>query len=287
MIKSEMGPVSGLTTNPVSGQTTNPVSGLTTNPVTGQATNPVTGQTLNRVLHLKISLPPVNVIDTATCIELAQKLNEAANDDTISAVLLSGEGKCFSAGASVEEHKQEFAADMVAALTDACKALYNMPVPTVAMVHGFCFGGGLELALFCDFVVADPSAQLGVPEITLAFFPPLACSALPAIIGRQNAAHLIFTGEAVDAERALAMGLVQKIVPQEEWGKVARRFNKTSIPVLRLAKEAFHKGLESPADLFAGEISRNLFLDRLYKTEDVNEGIASFAEKRKPVWKHR
>ncbi len=240
-----------------------------------------------RVLHLKLNIPPVNVLDTATCRELTGKLNEVAADKTIAAVLLSGEGKCFSAGASVEEHEEKLAQDMIPGFTGACQALYEMPVPTAALVHGFCFGGALELALYADFIVADPSAKFSVPEITLAFFPPLACSALPGIVGRQNAAHLIFTGETVDAERAYAMGLVQKITEQSEWEKIAERFNKTSAPVLRLAKQAFKQGLKTPVDEVQGEIVNDLFLNRLYKIEDVNEGIASFREKRKPEWKHK
>lgn len=240
-----------------------------------------------RVLHLKLNIPPVNVIDTAACNELSEKLKEAAVDPTIAAVLLSGEGKCFSAGASVEEHRKEPAKEMIPAFTGACQALYEMPVPTIALVHGFCFGGGFELVLYSDFIVADPSAQFAVPEIKLAFFPPLACSALPGIVGRQNAAHLIFTGDTIDAQRALAMGLVQQIVDQSEWEKIAKRFNKTSAPVLRLAKEAFKQGLKTPVDEFHGNIVKDFFLDRLYKIEDVNEGIASFTEKRKPEWKHR
>jgi enoyl-CoA hydratase/carnithine racemase len=115
----------------------------------------------------------------------------------------------------------------------------------------------------------------------------LACSALPGIVGRQNAAHLIFTGESVSAERALAMGLAQKIVERSSWEKVIHRFNETSAPVLRLAKEAFQQGLKTPVDEFHGKVVKDLFLDRLYQIEDVKEGIASFREKRKPEWKHR
>ena len=240
-----------------------------------------------RILHLKLNIPPVNVIDTAACSALSDKLKEAAADQTLAAVLLSGEGKCFSAGASVAEHEEKLAGQMIPAFAGACQALYEMPIPTVALVHGFCFGGALELVMYADFIVADPSAKFSVPEITLAFFPPLACSALPGIVGRQNAAHLIFTGETIDAERAFMMGLVQKITPQAEWDKITGRFNKTSAPVLRLAKEAFKQGLKTPLDEIHGTIVKDLFLDRLYKIEDVNEGIASFREKRKPEWKHR
>ena len=239
-----------------------------------------------RVLHLKLNIPPVNVIDTAACKELSEKLKEASRDETIAAVILSGEGKCFSAGASVDEHEEKLASDMIPAFADACQALFEMPVPTAALIHGFCFGGALELVLYADFIVADPSAKFSVPEITLAFFPPMACSALHGIVGRQNAAHLIFTGETVDAERAYAMGLAQKIAEQSEWEKIVNRFNKTSTPVLRLAKQAFKKGLKTPVDEIHGEIVKDFFLKRLYKIEDVNEGIASFREKRKPEWKH-
>jgi len=240
-----------------------------------------------RVVNLKLNIPPVNVIDTAACNELADKLKEAAADKSIAGVILSGEGKCFSAGASVEEHEKKLVGNMIFSFTEACRILYEMPVPSVALIHGFCFGGALELALYADFIIADPNAKFGIPEISLAFFPPLACSALPGIVGRQNAAHLIFTGESITAERALAMGLVQKIVEQSSWEKVIQGFNKTSAPVLRLAKEAFKQGLKAPVDEFHGKIINDLFLDRLYKIEDVKEGIASFREKRKPEWKHR
>lgn len=242
---------------------------------------------VERVLHLRVNIPPVNVFDTANLEELAGVLKEAAGDDSIAAVVLSGEGKCFSAGASVAEHDEKLVGGMIAAFSAACKALYDLPVPSLALVHGFCFGGGLELALYADFVVADPSAKFGIPEITLAFFPPLACSMLPGIVGRQNAAHLIFTGETIDTDRAQAIGLVQKTVEQSEWDGIIHRLNQTSMPVLRLTKEAFKFGLKTETGDTSGPIISDLFLDRLYQIEDVKEGIASFNEKRKPTWRHR
>jgi cyclohexa-1,5-dienecarbonyl-CoA hydratase len=240
-----------------------------------------------RVLHLHTDIPPVNVFDTANLNELAEVLREAAGDESIAAVILSGEGKCFSAGASVAEHEEKLAPDMIAAFSSACRALYDLPVPSVALVHGFCFGGGLELALYADYIVADPGAKFGVPEITLAFFPPLACSMLPGAVGRQNAAHLIFTGETISADRAHAIGLVQKILGQTEWDELAHRFNHTSMPVLRLTKEAFRLGINTQPGDTSGAIVDDLFLDRLFRIEDVKEGIASFNEKRKPDWRHR
>ncbi|MEW6365887.1 MAG: enoyl-CoA hydratase/isomerase family protein [Acidobacteriota bacterium] len=240
----------------------------------------------DRVLHLALSNPPVNILTAALLKELAQQLRSAAIDESLAAVLLSGNGKCFSAGASVEEHRQEMAGDMIGALLDACDALDRLPAVSVAMIHGACLGGALELVHFCDFVVADPGATLGVPEISLAFFPPLACAHLPRLTSRQNAAHLILTGETITADRAHAMGLVQKLATRDEWKSVEERMNGLSIPVLRLAKRAFRGAVEPPS---AGttETLRRMFLQELYQIEDVKEGMASFKEKRKPEWKHR
>lgn len=246
----------------------------------------ITSERNERVIHLKLNNPPVNVIDTATCKELTDKLAEAASDETVAALLLSGEGKCFSAGASVDEHEEEFAKEMLASLRECCKTLSNLPFPSVALVHGACLGGGLELSMCCDFIVADPGAKFGLPEIKLAFFPPFACSALPDIVGRQNAAHLILTGESIDAARAHEIGLVQEIVERSEWAGIEKRFNRTSSPALRLAKRGIKLGIATSEDESLGALEA-LFIERIYEIEDVSEGIACFREKRKPEWKHR
>ncbi len=237
-----------------------------------------------RVVHLTLSSPPVNVLDASLLGELTAHLHRCAGD--IAAVALSGAGRCFSAGASVAEHKAPKAAAMLDALVGACTALAELPAPAVALVHGACLGGALELASFCDFVVADPGATFGQPEIKLAFFPPLACYRLPRLTGLQNAAWAVLTGETLDAERAAAIGLVQKLVPRDGWGQIDDLLNGLSVPVLRLAKQAL-SGAAAPQRDEELERLKRLFLDRLYLLEDVREGIASFEEKRKPVWKHK
>jgi enoyl-CoA hydratase/carnithine racemase len=216
-----------------------------------------------RVANLILDAPPVNVLDSALLTELTRELGRCAEDGGLAAVLVRGKGRCFSAGASVEEHARDKAPAMLAGLVDACVALADLPVPAVALVHGTCLGGALELVSFCDFVVADPSAK-----------------------GLQNTAYLALTGETVDAERAAAMGLVQSVVAQDEWDGVEAKFNGTSAPVLRLAKEALRRGCGGH-DRSALEAMNALFLDELYDIEDVSEGIASFAERRKPNWRHK
>ncbi|MCG6963066.1 MAG: enoyl-CoA hydratase/isomerase family protein, partial [Acidobacteria bacterium] len=194
--------------------------------------------------------------------------------------------RCFSAGASVAEHQPEQAPEMVAALTRACVALAELPVPAVAMVHGSCLGGAMELVSFCDFVVADPDATLGQPEIKLAFFPPLACHQLPRLTGLQNAAYVVLTGEGLSAEQAAAMGLVQRVLDKDRWTEIDEIFNGLSAAALRMTKKALRvgAGAHDAARLKALE---DLFLTDLYGLEDVAEGISSFQERRRPSWKHR
>lgn len=239
-----------------------------------------------RVVHLLINAPPVNVLDAATLRELVVRLGELESDDSIAAVVVSGEGRCFSAGAAVADHKQDQAEGMLTALAEGCKALAEFPAPVVAAVHGACLGGALELASYCDFVVAAPDAVLGQPEIKLAFFPPVACHRLPRLTGYQNAAFTILSGENLTGDQAMAMGLVQKILPKDEWTEIDDLFNGLSAPVLRVTKHALIESLdEQSAERL--EFFKEMFMAKLYELEDVAEGIASFEERRRPEWKHR
>ena len=239
-----------------------------------------------RVVHMMIDAPPVNVLDAAILGELVERLGELEADETLSAVVLSGDGKCFSAGASVAEHKQEQAEGMVTGLAEACLALPAFPAPVIAAVHGACLGGAMELISFCDFVVATPDAIFGQPEIKLAFFPPVALHQLPLLTGYQNAAYTILSGENLSADRAQSMGLVQKILPKDQWGEIDDLFNGLSAPVLRITKQALAKSLtEGCAERL--DAFKAVFLSELYRLEDVAEGIKSFEERRPPDWKHR
>jgi cyclohexa-1,5-dienecarbonyl-CoA hydratase len=239
-----------------------------------------------RVVHLAINAPPVNVLDSAVLAELSERLKQHGADDSVAAILIEGAGRCFSAGASVAEHKPDPAEAMLDGLIDACTIIADQPVPVVAMVHGACLGGAMELIAFCDFVVADPEASLGQPEVKLAFFPPVACYQLPRLGGLQNAAFTALTGESLSAERAAAMGFVQQLLAKDDWGQIDKIFNRLSVPVLRLTKQALRAG-GGAYDRQALEEIKRLFLDRLYQLEDVAEGIKSFEERRKPVWTHR
>jgi cyclohexa-1,5-dienecarbonyl-CoA hydratase len=239
-----------------------------------------------RVVHLAIDAPPVNVLDSKVLAELSKQLEQHGADETVAAILIEGSGRCFSAGASVAEHKADQAEAMLDGLIDACVTIADLALPVVAMVHGACLGGAMELIAFCDFVVADPAATLGQPEIKLAFFPPVACYQLPRLGGLQNAAYAALTGESLAAEQAATMGLVQRILARDDWDEIDKIFNHLSVPVLRLCKKAMRTGTGSYNRQTLEEIKK-LFLDELYQLQDVAEGIASFEERRKPEWQHR
>ena len=153
-------------------------------------------------------------------------------------------------------------------------------------VHGACLGGAMELISYCDFVVAAPESTLGQPEIKLAFLPPVACHKLPRLTGFQNAAYTILSGENLMVDQALAMGLVQKIVPTDDWAEIDDLFNGLSAPVLRITKQALAESIdERSAERL--EFFKELFLAKLYDLEDVAEGIESFENRRPPEWKHK
>ncbi len=240
----------------------------------------------DRVVHIRIDAPPVNVLDGAILSALADRLEETAPDPDVNAVLISGEGRCFSAGASVAEHHRELAPAMIGALRRACTALADHPVPAIALVHGACLGGAMEVISCCDFVVADPGATFGQPEVKLAFFPPIAAAMLPRLAGYQNAAYSVLTGQNLSADQAASMGVVQLLLEKERWGEIDKIFNDLSGSALRMAKKALRIGCEGmPNDRL--DALDHLFLNDMYEIEDVEEGIASFAERRKPRWSHR
>lgn len=229
--------------------------------------------------------PPLNILNIALLEDLSQRLSELSEDDGMGALILQGKGKCFSAGASVDEHQREMVQKLIRLLHQVAHQLWTFPALVVACLHNHCLGGGLELALAADWIMADPGAQLGQPEIKLAFFPPLSSALLPSILGTFNAFELISTGRTLSAEEAHAKGLVSRIVPKENWEEDLSKLKKLSRPVLRLTKKVML--LQKPWPEKVLEKNERLFLEDLYKLEDVEEGIRAFMEKRAPQWKHR
>jgi cyclohexa-1,5-dienecarbonyl-CoA hydratase len=231
--------------------------------------------------------PPLNILTRALLADLRRALGRLEEDRTLRVLLLTARGKHFSAGASVEEHLPGEAEEMLPEFVGTVAAFHDFAAPTVVAVQGRCLGGGLELALAGDLVVAGEGALLGVPEIALGVFPPAACVQLPRLVGPAVAAELVLTGAPMDAASALRAGLVRKVVPDdrllEEATALAETLASRSAAALRVAKRALRGGAAGWDA--ASEVTR-LYLHELMRTADAEEGLRSFLEKRTPQWSH-
>src|SRR5579863_135633 len=242
------------------------------------------------VARIVLRNPPLNVIDIPMMEELAQALAEIEGRSDISTVVLSGEGKGFSAGVDVAAHTPDKIEEMLTKFHAVVRALVSTKKVTVASVQGHCLGGGAELATVCDIVYTAASAQWGFPEIKLGCYPPVACTALAALIGQKRAAEMILTGRTISGTDAAAIGLATQSVPDQELAAaldgLLAELLKLSPAALALTKKAvyawdsmhFDKGLAR---------AEKIYLDELMKTADAQEGIRAFMEKREPKWMGR
>ncbi|WFB85753.1 MULTISPECIES: enoyl-CoA hydratase-related protein [Streptomyces] len=233
---------------------------------------------------LRLDRPPMNALDVATQDRLKELAEEATRREDVRAVVLYGGEKVFAAGADIKEMQVMDHAAMILrarALQDAFTAVARIPKPVVAAVTGYALGGGCELALCADFRVAGENAKLGQPEILLGLIPGAGgTQRLSRLVGPSRAKDLIFTGRQVRAEEALALGLVNRVVPAAEVYEQAHawaaRLAKGPATALRAAKEAIDTGLET--DIETGlAVERNWFAG-LFATEDRERGMRSFVE---------
>ncbi len=237
---------------------------------------------------LTLKRPPLNVVNIAMLNEMRVALESAAGDSSLRLLVLRAVGKMFSAGVDVADHTADKVGEMIPLFDRVCVALADFPAPTLAVVHGHALGGGCELALCCDLIVAADSANFGQPEIKLATVAPIAALSLAGIVGDRRAAELLFTGDPVNAVEAARIGLVNRAVPVVDLDQVVAqyvsKFRALSAPALRICKRAARLGAHRWANLPAIE---TLYLDELMITQDALEGVNSFIEKRAPVWKHQ
>jgi len=239
---------------------------------------------------ITLNRPPLNILNIAMMSEINDVLKLWLEDKDLKVLLFNAKGKCFSAGVDVGEHMGDMAPKMIDIFHGIFRLLHRFEIPTVASVFGSCLGGGCELAIFCDMVIAAESAKLGQPEIQVGVFPPIAAQIMPRLVGRKVAMDLILSGRTISAQEALTIGLVNKVVKDEELqaetDKFVGQFKKLSAIVLRKTKKAIRLGLMEDFEESLS-IIEEIYLDELMKTEDAEEGLKSFLEKRKPIWKNK
>ncbi len=241
-------------------------------------------------LRLVLDRPKGNVLTRALMGAVRAALAEIRPDAGVKLVSLAGAGDHFSYGASVDEHLPDQIGAALAELHALVRDLLAVPAPTAAVVRGQCLGGGFELALACDFIFAADTARLGVPEVSLGVFPPVAAALLPVKVGAARAAEAIVTGEPLPAERWHQAGLVTLVAPAADLdAAVDRWFDAVLAPksaaALRHAALAARVSVSRAAGDPLAALERE-YLERLMQTHDAVEGVRAFLEKRPPRWRH-
>jgi len=238
---------------------------------------------------ITLNRPPVNILNIAMMEEINSVLESWHNKKDLKILLFNAKGKCFSAGVDVGEHMGDMAPKMIKAFHGMFRRLEKFEIPTMASVYGSCLGGGCELAIFCDLVVASESSKFGQPEIQVGVFPPIAVQIMPRIMGRKAAMDLILSGRIISAQEAGEMGIINKAVKEEELESATTEFVKPylklSAEVLRKTKKAITAGLMDDFEPSL-KIIEDIYMDELMKTSDAQEGLKAFLEKRKPEWKN-
>lgn len=242
----------------------------------------------DRLAHLTLARPPLNVLNIAMLSEINAYLESLIGRHDVCALLIDGEGKMFSSGVDVPEHKKEMAGQMIGTFHQTFRLMHRLPMPTVCAAHGGAYGGAMELAIFADIVLASDDLKIGVPEIKLGVFPPLAIAHLSQIVGVKKAAELVFTGCVLNATEASSIGLVNHVFPAADFAQRVEQFvdqfRLLSVFSLMQAKRAFQR-IVMPDFGHALDEAEAIYLNDLMTGQDPSEGLAAFMEKRKPVWK--
>ena len=233
----------------------------------------------------------LNALNEALIAELNEALNSAETDPEIGCSVITGSEKAFAAGADVKEMAEKIYMEAyLGKFLDGWTKVSETRKPVIAAVSGFCLGGGLELAMMCDFILASETARFALPEITLGIMPGAGgTQRLPRFIGKAKAMDLILTGRMMDASEAERSGLVARVVAPDklldEALSAAAKIAAYSRPIVMMAKETVNRAQETSLAEGA-RFERRLFLS-MFATEDQKEGMQAFIEKRKPVFRNR
>lgn len=249
--------------------------------------------TEDRVTTIRLNRPEaLNALNAALLAELAEAIGAADADPEIGAIVVTGSEKAFAAGADIREMSgrtfvDTFGEDM---FTASSEAILRCRKPIIAAVSGFCLGGGCELAMLCDFILAADTAKFGQPEVNLGVIPGLGgTQRLPRLVGQSKAMEMVLTGRLIGAEEAERAGLVSRVVPAEallsEAGSVAATIASKPPLAVKAAKEAVARATES--SLREGLLFERRMFQALFSTADQKEGMAAFLEKRAPKFEGR
>ncbi len=247
-----------------------------------------TSQT-ERYYRITLADPPLNILDIAMMEELLVALKGVETEHSILVIDAAGD-RVFSAGASVQDHLPERVGEMLHVFHECCRRIHRLGMVTVAFVEAPALGGGCELALSCDFVLASDRAVFGQPEIHLGVYPPAGVYQMSRQVPERIGLEMLMTGDPISAQRAYELGMVNAVFPASEFRdrtvEWIERVDRHSPSSLWFLKRAFRLASTNDFDRRLAETER-FYLDELMKTEDAHEGMQAFLEKRKPEWKGR
>jgi enoyl-CoA hydratase len=252
----------------------------------------ITTETRDGAAIIRLDRPAaLNALNAQLIDELGKALDTLEADAKVGAIVVTGSEKAFAAGADIKEmadltYVEAYLKNQAAALERVARCRK----PVIAAVAGYCLGGGCELAMLCDIVIAADTAKFGQPEITLGIMPGMGgTQRLPRAIGKAKAMDLILTGRMMDAAEAERAGLVARVVPadklMDEAVAAARKIASFSLPAVMMAKEAVSRAFETP--LAEGRLFERRVFHAMFATEDQKEGMAAFIEKRTPQFRNR
>lgn len=244
-----------------------------------------------RLAVITLNRAPLNVLDLVLLRELDNVLASFARESAADVIVLRGAGqRAFSAGVDVKDHTREKVPEMLEIVHGVMRKLLALPQATIAVVNGVCLGGGCELASSCDLIVASEESSFATPEILVGCYPPVALARFSSLIGYHRAAEMILTGRTFSARQALAIGLINRVVPSDQLetalNSLVEELLSKSSAVLRITLRALRE-LSLNGFLDALKRSEQIYCQELLQTEDVEEGVRAFLDKRKPDWKHR
>ncbi len=239
---------------------------------------------------VKINRPPVNAVNADLALELERAMHNLNDDAAVRVIIITGEGKAFVAGADIAAMSKFNSLQAREFGKLGCRVLSyieNMEKPVIAAVNGYALGGGCEIAMACDLRIASTKAVFGQPELKLGLIPGWAgTQRMSRILGIGKAKELIFTGDSIDAQEALRIGLVNRVVSpeelMEETKKLAQKMLQMGPTALRLAKTVINRGLDSNFTTASSYESEAFGV--CFSTPEAKEGMEAFLEKRKPEW---
>jgi cyclohexa-1,5-dienecarbonyl-CoA hydratase len=244
-----------------------------------------------RLALLTIDRPPVNVMDIQLLRELDGVLQSVARGPAVDIIVLKGGGdRAFSAGVDIRDHTKEKVPEMLDVVHGVIRKLLALPQVTIAAIRGVCLGGGCELASSCDLLITTEDSSFATPEIDVGCYPPVALARFSSLLGYHRAAEMVLTGRRFSAQEALTMGLVNRVVAkdklEEGLDSLLGELLGKSGAILRITVKALRE-LSFLGFYEALKRSEAIYCQQLLQTEDVEEGVQAFLQKRTPSWRHR